>query len=546
MHWKQNLSWLGHPSIPHPSLLAWAFFFAIAAMIAPLWSAHYLPFVDLPQHLSLINVLGHLDDPNTLYPEVFQRRYELTPYLSYYYTVWLLSHIFGLYTANAIFLSLVAIATPLSVGALAKRLGGSFWIGILACPLFYGDNLYWGFINYCTSLPLLLFAITSCLAVLEETPHPRYLREIGLALLMVALQITHELAFGFLGLAMLLSLLLTPSDWQRRIRVVAAAIPSATVFSIWWIGRLAARPEPGSPGPWQGWGKVFSWESFDFFFTPLQNLRRLREMLANGFFDQSDQRIVMRMAVLALVTLILGLAYRKKEIRSWRVFARGPLLALIALSLYLFLPFHISGFVAIINTRFAVIFALLVIAALPFPSVIWAQRTVAITAMAICLWYGAILTAHFRKFDMEAAPMNDMIAAMGPKPKIVSLLQDLTGKVTAHVSYLHFPCYAAIERGGITSASFAQSTLSPLEYKIPIPPCFSHFNPHQFDYNAHGRYYDYYLVHGQMTPHAIFREFENEVRLIAQSGDFTLYTRRPPETQSPESACLSSANSFSR
>ncbi len=65
----------------------WVFAGAIVLAVVPLWAAHALPLVDLPQHLHLISVLHRLGDPSTLYPEFFTTRGELTPYLGYYYVV---------------------------------------------------------------------------------------------------------------------------------------------------------------------------------------------------------------------------------------------------------------------------------------------------------------------------------------------------------------------------------------------------------------------------------------------------------------------------
>ena len=61
--------------------------------------------VDLPQHLHLISVLHRLGDPTTLYPELFARRPELTPYLGYYYAVSLLNWLVPLELANRVFLT---------------------------------------------------------------------------------------------------------------------------------------------------------------------------------------------------------------------------------------------------------------------------------------------------------------------------------------------------------------------------------------------------------------------------------------------------------
>ncbi len=519
-----------------PSLLGAAFIVAVVATVVPLWSAHYLPMVDLPEHLHLIDVLGRLHDADTLYPQVFDRRYELTPYLSYYYTVWLLSHVVDLFTANAIFLTLVAVATPVSVGILARRLGGSFWIGILACPLFYGDNLYWGFINYSTSLPLALLTIAACLSILDEPPHPRYLREIGLALLLIAVQLTHEMAFCFLGIALPVLMLFSPSDRRRRMRAVAAVLPAVAIWAVWWLGRFHTRPASGGEAPWKGWTATFVWKAFGYVHTPLENLGRLGELLANGFRDEGDRPAVLMLALIAAASLVLAIVFRNKQPRSWRMIARGPLLAAIALALYLFLPYHVHGFVAIVNTRFAALFALLAVAALPFPSRPWAQRTIVFAALAMCVWYGGVLTTRFRRFDQEARAIDAIIAATGPKPKIMAILYDNQGGVSSHFAYQHFTCYAALARGGITSNSFAVAPLAPVCYTIAKPPAFFEFCPEHFDYKVYGHYYDHFLVRGEASAATIFRGFEDEVREAARSGAFTLYARRPaqiPATDAP-------------
>ena len=129
------------------------------ATALPLFMAEYLPLVDLSQHLHLINVWAHLNDASTLYPEIFKARGEITPYEGTYLVVRVLAAVLPILTANRLFLALVAVATVLSVLALCKALGRSPWLCLLAGPFFYGDNLYWGFINYCAALPLLFFSM---------------------------------------------------------------------------------------------------------------------------------------------------------------------------------------------------------------------------------------------------------------------------------------------------------------------------------------------------------------------------------------------------
>src|SRR6185436_10338164 len=88
---------------------------AVALGVLPLWVTSKLPLVDLPQHLHLISVLHRLGDPSTLYPQLFESRGQLTPYLGYYHAVSLLNWLLPLETANRVFLSAYVAGLPLSL-----------------------------------------------------------------------------------------------------------------------------------------------------------------------------------------------------------------------------------------------------------------------------------------------------------------------------------------------------------------------------------------------------------------------------------------------
>src|SRR5258708_27116229 len=140
---------------------AWAI--AFMAGVLPIWVAPHLPFVDLPQHLHLISVLTRLHDPSTLYPQLFDARAIVTPYLGYYAIVSALARVLGVDVANKIFLSAYVVAMPLSMAFLLRSLDRPTWPALLALPFAYGDNLAWGFINYCAALPLTFVACGLCL-----------------------------------------------------------------------------------------------------------------------------------------------------------------------------------------------------------------------------------------------------------------------------------------------------------------------------------------------------------------------------------------------
>src|SRR5690242_7735064 len=100
---------------------------ALAFGIAPLWASRHLPLVDLPQHLHLISVLHRLEDPTTLFPQVFALRGKLTPYLGYYYSVSLLAWVLPLQLANKLFLSAYVVGMPLSMAFLLGSLKRPRW-----------------------------------------------------------------------------------------------------------------------------------------------------------------------------------------------------------------------------------------------------------------------------------------------------------------------------------------------------------------------------------------------------------------------------------
>src|SRR6516225_11214496 len=126
--------------------------------ILPLWVGPHLPMVDLPQHLHLISVLHRLNDPTTLYPQVFAARAELTPYLGYYYLVSLLSWVVPLEMANRLFLSAMVLGLPLAMAFLLRSLGRPRWPAVLTLPFSYGDSFGWGFVNSTASFVLALLA----------------------------------------------------------------------------------------------------------------------------------------------------------------------------------------------------------------------------------------------------------------------------------------------------------------------------------------------------------------------------------------------------
>ena len=224
-----------------------AYGLAVLVSVLPLWVTGHLPFVDLPQHLYLISVRQRLDDPSTLYPRFFEARGAVTPYEGYYAAVGALTRIARLDLANRIVISGYVVAMPLAMAFLLRSLGRPAWPSLFALPLAYGDSLAWGFLNYCTAIPL---ALVSCGLVPRIVKDPR-LRALWAVLLAVSLLATfafHVQALAFAGLALLVLLVTTRVVNERgflggRTLVLVSALPTLALVGLWLAQRITRVPE---------------------------------------------------------------------------------------------------------------------------------------------------------------------------------------------------------------------------------------------------------------------------------------------------------------
>ncbi|HEX4803402.1 MAG TPA: hypothetical protein VFV14_07815, partial [Myxococcaceae bacterium] len=386
----------------------------------PLWSTTHLPMVDLPQHLHLISVLHRIDDPTTIYPKLFAVRAELTPYLGYYYAVSFLNWFLPIEVANQVFLTAYVVGFPLGLAFLLRSLGRPSWPSLLAVPFAYGDSFAWGFVNYCSALPLAFFSCGLIVRAISDQ-HRRRAWAIWLAVTLVLTLLFHVQVFAFVALAFLALLLTTrapedprsvssfgpgraksihtsgssgrltseaPSDpdveipratrpttyhlqrWREllavRVPALVAAVPSAVLFAVWVVGRVGQPTEVEYGAPWKAWGPLLSPSNLSFK-SFAQNRDELFAVLANMLRDGSDRYAVYGVGIAAAAAVVLGAWPAQRQptsegpIERWRILGLG----VIALALYFLLPFDIRGYMYYLNTRYAHLAAALLVCAVP-------------------------------------------------------------------------------------------------------------------------------------------------------------------------------------
>lgn len=514
------------PSLPRPTLTQIAWILALICGVTPLFASKELPLVDLPQHLHLISVLHRLDDASTLFPEIFERRVQLTPYLGYYYVVSWLNWLLPLELANRVFLAAYVAGLPLSLGFLLRSLRRPTWPALLAIPFAYGDSFAWGFLNYCTALPLAFLTCGVFVRAIEDAAgRRRWAIAVGVAL--VAVLLFHVQVFAWLGVALPFLLLTTPApegrDWRARIPAVVGVLPGVLLF-IAWIGLRVGEPAEIAPGqPWKSWGPMLSKENLAWK-TYEQNRDEFVPTLANMLPDGSDQTAVKAAFLFAALGLVLALA-TGRDTKEGR-FARFRIVGLAALGvlLYFALPFDIRGYMYYLNTRYAHLAAALIVVAVPTLTKPWADRAVWL-GVALAALTAMPLVKGFQAFDEESRALTELARGAGDKPRVMGLIFAPGSRAMTHPVYLHASTVIARERGGLTNFSFALTPHSPLKYRAAPPPTF----PSEWDPRPWSQYagsYDHFVVRGVHPSQLFGNRLDSEFFLAGQQGDFFLVRRR--------------------
>ncbi len=533
-------------------VLAWAV--GLLAGVTPLWAGTFLPMVDLPQHLHLISVLHRLDDPTTLYPQLFAARGELTPYLGYYHLVSLLHWLMPLDAANKVFLTAYVMGLPLSLAFLLRALKRPTWPALLALPFAYGDSFAWGFVNYISSLPLTFLTLGLFVRTVSDA-RQRWRWAGALAVSLCGVLLFHVQAFVFLGLALPLLLLTTraPEDalppregdrWlDARLRPRAAAfagvLPGVVLFVAWFGGRLGQPAEIAPGEPWKAWGPMFSPQNLAWK-THAQNLAELPRVLANMLPGGEDRwGIHAAIALVALSWIAGGVAwwrYRRPAARAsaetepvaegpwerWRL----PALGALALALYFLLPFDIRGYIYYLNTRYAHLAAPLLAAALvPWLPRAW-RGPFALGAALAAVLTAVPLAQAFRTFDGEMADVVAVAQAARPRTKVMGLIYNPRSRVVNHPVFIHAAAEVARVSGGAANFSFALTPHSPLRYQGPPPPTFpSEWRPQELSWERQGVAYDHFLLRGRHPAQVFGPRLGSEVTVTAERRGVYLLTR---------------------
>lgn len=505
----------------------------LLALCAPALVFSYLPMTDLPQHVATTSMLAHLRDPAYGFADFFQIDLSRTLYLLPYGLGVALSQALSPQRAlnGVVFLSLISL--PLGIQLCLRALGRSPWPGLLALPLCYGRPFFWGFINFTLSIGLSFIALSLCLRAPPPTRAGRLGQGALLGLCCAALVLTHVYGLVILGVTLGLWFALDPPRRRDLLRRLPALSPALLGAGLW--GALGARAQP--------WGDTL-------FPTLRERVALLGDSVLGGYQDPTETTL------LVLVLLAAGLlATPSAPVTRARWAALPPLwqalylLAAGQIILYFTLPTFTptAKFVYFRHAWLAATLLPLLAAAPGAPAT--ADTADAADAgpaprlgrrLALLIGVCAIGNAwgHLWLFDREARSFDGVVAALPPRPRLLSLTFDRDGAVMQTFPYLHFGAYAQARKGGLLAMTFSRVFWNiPVRLRddvaIPPTPPNLEWEPRAYDHAAFGHFYDHVLVRleraAQQPDRALSPCAEFPYELIHYDPPWQLYraTARP-------------------
>lgn len=485
----------------------WLLLASALVAVAPLWTAKYLPFLDLPEHVAAIATLRHWNDPSWGDGATYALTLGRTPYLAYHLAGAALAFPLGPELANRVLLSAAGIALPYSVRALLRAYETDERLALLACPLFWSRPLVIGFLPYVAALPVLCFALA--LVVRDRRQTRRAHGAIALAAAAVLLFFLHVAAVVVLGVVVsaLWAIPYPKRSLRGFLRAAAPLLPSAACAAIWAV-RADRLVERVTYGPSRSkLGELFAGWSHDIWASHVD------EVVGIGFWG---------------IVLWLGVQRRSDEPGgAWAVLARLAPFAGVLL-LFFVLPYRV-GAGAMLNVRLAVLLALFVLL-VPRPDP-GPRSDVALVCGALLTLVTAIdATAQIRRAQRELGDLDAVLAEIRPKARLLTLLFDRSSEITHGSSFVHAAAYHRLRGGGVASPSFSELAHWPIQYRPEARPptkrvLFWDFKPCLFRNTVDGPYYDFILARG-LDPFAHDPPGPAWRRLAVIDG-WRLYEREP-------------------
>ncbi len=489
--------------------------------VLPLWTARFLPFTDLPEHVAAIATLAHWSDPASHVREHYVLALGQSPYLLYHLVGAVFARVSGdAETAHRVLLTLVGLAFPYSMRSLLRALGRDERLALLAGIPFWSRPLVVGFLPYLASVPVLLFGLALTVHWLQA---PTRRGAVLLGVVSIALFFLHLNAFALFGVVAVAFALLIPGKPAPTRRELWLRIRSLPARMLWFVPALMVAAAFATRMSLAR-GSAGLQASGEINYLPKAALAREFPVWAHDvWLSHMDEWTAV--AFWLLVTW-LGLQRTQKPASSWSVLALWTPFA-VTLLLFVAMPFTV-GAGTMLNVRLALFFSLFILLVIELPP---AGRGSFALACAMLTTAAVSLTAvvQIRRASAELGDFDRILSVMRPNSRLLGLGFLETSKVSHFFPWIHIGAYHRARGGAIASVSFSELRHWPIRYRPETAPptkpkAFWEFEPCLFRNTSDGTYYDYVLARGNIEP---FRDLPPGPawRSIAHESDFTLYEK---------------------
>ncbi len=482
----------------------------IASVLAtiPIWLTSFPPMVDLPEHAAQVSLLRNLYEPGFRFLGLFWINW-FTPYLFGYFLVYALTPVFGIVAASKIVVAAAVAAVPVITAMLADEIGADPYWALLTIPAMYGYSYSWGFLNFLVAAPVGLYFL---LLFTRHVRKPTLGSSVRVALFSILLFFCHALTYAFFATIAGFYALFETGKLRKAVMAaipVAAAIPIALV----WYRRTAADPNAQDPIVWG-----LSWFSTS---DPHTWGGRL-----TGFFPRllglwSPLFCVILGVALFALPFLAGTRLNKR----WALWV--PFSLCVAVMLFGPTGGH-SGWA--LSQRFS-IFALPLFVLGLEKSTKSRPAWRAATIFVLVAWI-SILISVTENYETEAKGLKQIISAMQPNERALSLMFLQHTKASPAPVFLHLPAWYSATKQGVVDMNFAVFPVALVRYRASLPAqdqSVSEWHPETFDWKTwRGGMYRYFVVHApaDLGPR-LFAWAPCSVSLVARSDNWWLYEKDP-------------------
>lgn len=540
-------AWCGSGTVSDAWCFAIAYVIALPFFLAPLFASRLLPGLDLPFHLAAADMLSKLGRPDSPYAPYYEGGLRLAPYAAHFIALVGLGKVMSLLTAHKLIVMAYVAGMPVAMASLLAVCRRSRIPALLAFPLAYNLTLHYGFISFALSLPVVLLL----LAQMTRLAHAETRREVALrwaatAAIAVLLFLCHLQNFLYGICAALAFAALSGARWRRKLMAALSLVPAFCGLAYWHLtsppvtgqaqltGALAwaflkrHRLDDLGPAKWSEdlWHRTLQ--------IPVHALR--------GFVDGTHVPACRVLFLIMVAYVLVGaIAWRRRSdadeprLGRPRMRAAGFIAFLGALAAYLALPHHLQEMeLMTFFPRFSVLVLLMFL--LLVPSGLLQLRgllfvALPIPALAFGTLYGRQLYKHYKAYDAEIAGFVEVAQKTPPGGKALGLMFDRRSSVMQVESTLvGIPSFYPVLRpapGSMVPPNYCGLRHMPCRLKVPPTFATSPWSPASFAPAAMLPTFDYFFVRSLPGNVDLFRGYHGMVELLAQSGPWAVFRRKP-------------------